>query len=301
MFTYPKIALATLAALVLVARGASAQPAAPDVTDLEFNCMRNVVKHGAKSAYSRLKCVTKCMQGAWKGYVDPAECQPPYGGATATCLVDSVYHRRGVEDKYLLAIRKACDATLKPGRECPACYSAGGDCSQTGAASDWVQNIAGQADSFVPGIFCEVTGADLDEQNCQKSTARGITKYFAAASKCYDKCYLYARRGIGTFDECAPPATDGDTNGCLTAARAKYRAFIDQECHPDGALPECGSTYPDGDQWLTLAGYWLEGNIGRILRVVDARLRDSAGRAATRRLAHRTTRRAASAAIAPSS
>src|SRR6476620_5119257 len=42
MHARPRIALGTVAALVLVARGVWAQPAAPDVTDLEFSCMRNV-------------------------------------------------------------------------------------------------------------------------------------------------------------------------------------------------------------------------------------------------------------------
>ena len=89
--------------------------------------MRNVAKHGAKAAYNRFKCVTKCISAAWKRSVNPSECQPPYGGATSMCLVDSAYHRRGVDDRYPLAIRMACDTTLKPGRECPECYGTGVD------------------------------------------------------------------------------------------------------------------------------------------------------------------------------
>jgi len=261
MVAHLKLMLACTVAGLAMAQGARAQPAAPDVTDLEFSCMHYLAGYGAKFAYARLKCVTKCMQGVWKGYGDPAECSPPYGGATASCMVDSVYNLKGAEDKYRLVILKKCDPVYKPGKDCPECYN-GGDCSETGAASDWVQNVAGQTDSFVPGVFCEGTGAQYTEQTCQRSTAKGVAKYYAAATKCYDKCYLYARRGIGTFAECAPPATDGGTNGCLTAANAKYRAFIDQECHKPGALPECGPfTYPDGTQWLDLTRIWLEGNI----------------------------------------
>jgi len=263
MHARTRVGLGTVAALVLVARGVWAQPATPDVTDLEFSCMRNVAKHGAKAAYNRFKCVTQCVKYAWKGVVDPAECQPPYGGATSVCLVDNAYHRRGVEDKYLLAIRKACDATLKPGRECPTCYSPSNDCSATGAASDWVQREALIADSFVPGVFCEVTGAGADELNCQRSTAKGIAKWLAASTQCYDKCFDNARRGVWQFSDCDVSAPQGGTAGCLNAARAKYAAYIDKECHPAGALPDCPDpdNYPDGDTWIGLADNWIFNDI----------------------------------------
>ena len=81
--------------------------------------------------------------------------------------------------------------------------------------------------------------------------------------QCYDKCFDNARRGVWQFSDCDVSAPQGGTAGCLNAARAKYAAYIDQECHPAGALPDCPDpdNYPDGDTWIGLADNWIFNDI----------------------------------------
>lgn len=146
--------------------------------------------------------------------------------------------RRGQALAYY--VRSACDPTFKPGTQCPGCYD-GGDCTQTGFAGDTVASFENEVDSFVPGVFCERAGAFILEQRCEKTTAKWLGKYAVSAGKCYDKCNANARKGITPFADCAPPAVDSTTAGCLSVAEAKAVYYIDHDCHAPPSIPDgCG-------------------------------------------------------------
>jgi hypothetical protein len=257
--------LAGFVSLALVGT-AAAQPAAPDVTDNEFKCMASASKAGGKFTGGKAKCVSKCLSAFWKddpdGSVTPeSDCLPPYAGATAECVDDTVLDKKGAQDKFRDAILKACDA---PGKECPNCYS-GGDCSTSGEATNRVQTIEGQIDSFVPGVACERAGADSAEQKCMLNTAKVLAKYAAASVKCYDKCFSNGRKGTVDFADCAPPAADPATQECLTKAFDKSSAGVDKKCSlvVPSANPDCGGpdNYADGATWSNLVDIAVNGNV----------------------------------------
>jgi hypothetical protein len=249
-----------------------------------------VNKAGSKFVGAKAKCASKCLQNFWKppeGSINPdTDCLAPYGGATAECVKDTtpIDGLKGAEDKFALSIKKKCDGVTKPGAECPGCYS-GGDCSDSGYATDQVQNIEGQVDSFGPGVFCERAGASKEEQTCQLNTAKTLSKLVGSVNKCYDKCIKNSHKGIGTFGDCLPPASDATTLACIGKADLKAIAGVDKKCAPrcyDGpdvdTLPDtcsvtaggcttdadCGSqanradcsavtdSYPSGAQWVNL-------------------------------------------------
>jgi len=246
---------------VALARGASAQPAPPDVSDAEFKCMANTSKATAKFWGSKTKCVSRCFVHFWDDLVPESDCMPPYGGTTAQCIADAVTFAKGAEDKFAYAIRKQCDAALKPATECPGCYD-GGDCSLTGFAGDQVQNIENQVDSFVPGMFCERADAFILEQRCQLTTAKWVAKYMGLAGKCYDKCNKNARKGLIPFGDCAPPPADVPTAECLMIAEAKTVYYIDHDCHAPPSIPDnCGAPYPTAQEWANLTRIVVDGNV----------------------------------------
>jgi hypothetical protein len=262
MRTLPGVFVSAIVASMVFVRVAAAQPAPPDVTDGEFKCMARTSKAEAKFWTSKLKCVSRCFAGFWDGVFPESDCLPPsYGGASATCIVDSVLHAKGAEDKFALEIRKRCDPTFKLGTECPGCY-AGGDCSAAGFASQQVANFENQVDSFIPGVFCERTGAFILEQRCQRTTAKWLGKYMTYAGKCYDKCYRNARRGLVPFGDCAPPASDVPTAECLLVAEIKTAYYIDHDCHAPPSVPDnCGGPYPTADEWVNLFRIVASGNV----------------------------------------
>src|SRR5262249_41079380 len=131
-------------AIIVLAGTAWAQLYAPPA---EFKCMGKTSKAGSKFMAAKAKCVTKCIQTVGKGIGDPSDCFAPYGGFTLACIADSL---KGVEAKFALAIRGACDPTFKLGPACPACYS-GGDCGPSGGARDPVPDIRKPNESFLSG------------------------------------------------------------------------------------------------------------------------------------------------------
>jgi hypothetical protein len=195
-----RVTLLAGAAVALVAPLALAQP-----TPAEFKCEAAVSKSGAKFVKAKAKCIDKCLTAFWKGDGPESDCLPPsYGGATAFCIFDASEGRRG---QVLAGDPKACDPATKATNDCPECYSSG-DCSASGQATTQVQNIEGQVDSFVPGVACERAGADLDEQKCQKGTAKALSKQVGAVVKCYDKCKAAELKGDVAPGSCDPPASD---------------------------------------------------------------------------------------------
>jgi hypothetical protein len=260
MSTLRCIVVALVAFAAVSARPVSAQPAPPDVNDPEFKCMLSSSKAIGKFWMAKTKCVVKCFAKFWDGDVPETDCMAPYGGLTAVCIRDTVLFTKGAEDKMILAVRKACDPTFKAGTDCPECYS-GSNCSDTGFAGDRTAEVENMVDSFVPGWFCERAGAFYPlEMRCQTTTAKRSAKYVAAATKCYDKCHYLARKGLISFGDCAPPATDPTTQACLAKAAATAAYYIHHDCDPPPASPDnCGGTYPSGEEWVNLARVALEG------------------------------------------
>jgi hypothetical protein len=227
-------------------------------TDAEFKCESKATQASTKFVGSKSKCVQKCLQGFWKGLNPESDCLPPYGGATLACIADPL---KGAEGKFGLAIQKNCDPGLKPTLDCPECYS-GGDCSSAGYATDYVQTIEGQVDSFVPGVGCERAGASPAEQKCQLNTAKALTKETAGVVKCYLKCMANARKGLINVSTCMPPASDPPTSACISGVEGKTILAVNKLCGDIGAAPDnCGSPYPDGANWTNLVDVAISGNI----------------------------------------
>lgn len=243
-----------LGIVALLAGSASAQ-----VTSAEFKCMANASKAGAKFITAKAKCVQKCVNNLWKGAGSPSDCFAPYGGATTACIADP---SKGAEAKFSAAIRKACDPTVKIGADCPECYS-GGDCGPSGEAGDRVANLEGQIDSFFPGLFCEVSPTPfLLEMRCMNTATKGVVKYIAKSTKCYDKCNGLVFKGLIPASACTPPASDPIVAACLSDARDTYVKYIDHDCGPPPASPDgCGSPYPTGTEWLNLVDVMVAGDV----------------------------------------
>lgn len=232
------------------------------LTDAEFKCQAKVSKAAAKFVDKKAKCASKCLQDFWKGkHSNEADCLAPYGGSTAECIDDTVTDKKGAEDKFRDAILKSCDPGTKSNTDCPECYS-GGDCSTSGEATNRVQDIEGQVDSFGPGVFCERAGATKEEQKCQLNTAKTLAKHVKGINKCYDKCFSNARKGKIDEATCAPPASDPATAECVNKADGKSIAKIDKKCADIGASPDnCGGPYPDGASWVNLVDIAITGNV----------------------------------------
>jgi len=233
-------------------------------TDAEFKCEQSTNKAGVKFVGSKSKCVQKCLTNAWKGLNPFSDCSPPsYGGATAECIIGSGL-LKSAEEKFALAIQKACDQTLNPKLDCPECYT-GGDCTiATGEAGARVQNIEGQVDTFVPGVGCEQAGATKEEQKCQQSTAKALTKQVGSLNKCYDKCIANARKGLIPAADCNPPASDLATSTCVGKADTKTILAIDKVCVGDFKADCSGpdsNDYPDGASWTNQVDVAITGNV----------------------------------------
>jgi hypothetical protein len=232
------------------------------LTDAEFKCEQSTNKAGAKFVKNKSKCVSKCLSNAWKGAGSFSDCNPPYGGSTLNPCITEPTFRKGAEEKFEDGIRKACDPSFKVGTDCPECYS-GGNCTQE--ASDRVQNIEGQIDSFVPGVACEQSGADAGEQACQLNTAKVLTKQVASVTKCYAKCETNARKGLITQASCDPPASDPATATCVNTADGKCVAGVNKKCGDVAAIPDCtapnSDDYPNGSAWCNLVDVAITGNI----------------------------------------
>jgi hypothetical protein len=229
--------------IVAVFAGTAGAQYAPNA---EFKCMQKVSKVGAKFLASKSKCVTKCVQSVWKGLVPASECSAPYGPFVAACIGSA-------EAKFGAGIQKACEPGYKPGTACPSCFS-GGDCSLSGEASDRVQNFENQIDEFFPSLFCETTPPPfLLEMRCMVTAAKGVVKYFAKATKCYDKCYGLVQKALVSSSACEPPASEPFTAECLTDTYADYVKYIDHDCGPPPASPDgCSFPYPTATDWIDL-------------------------------------------------
>jgi hypothetical protein len=89
-----------------------------------------------------------------------------------------------------------------------------------------------------------------------------VIKYFAKATKCYDKCYGLVQKGIIPSSSCGPPATDPIIMACLADARVTYIKYIDHDCLPPPAQPDrCGAPYPTATEWVDLMDLMVSGDV----------------------------------------
>jgi hypothetical protein len=256
-----------LLAATVALLGAPVAFAQTPVNDAEFKCQVGATKASVKFVGAKSKCVQKCLAGFWKGtIVSDSDCLPPYGGTTAECIVTNpLKPGKSAEEKFAAAIKKACDAATKVGTDCPECAPYNGDCSDAGFATNQVQNIEGQVDSFVPGVGCERANATKEEQKCQTGTAKALTKQVGAVTKCYDKCKANARKGlIADPATCDPPSGDQATIDCVQKGFDKAALGVDKACAaPAGNKPDCGGPdmYNDGNTWAGLVDIAISGNV----------------------------------------
>ena len=217
--------------------------ASAQLSDAEFKCQASTSKAGAKFVGAKAKCAAKCIANAGKNLNPYSDCFAPYGGATAQCIDDTTLDLKGAEDKFRDAIRKACDPGFKAGTDCPECYS-GGDCSTSGEATNRVQNIEGQVDSFGPGVYCEQPGADALETKCEQSTSKALVKQVGGVDKCYDKCNSNMRKSLIPAGSCNPPVpSDAVTAACIDKVDGKAILAVDKACGGEclGGNGVCGS------------------------------------------------------------
>ena len=250
--------IVTAAALLL-----GAPPAFGQATDAEFKCEQLVDRAEATFFGNKLKCIRRCWEAAWSLAGSSADCVPPYGGATAECIDDTVLGRKGAENKFEAAIKKACDPATNPRADCPECYDAG-DCSSAGFATYEVQFIEGQIDNAYPGVVCE-PGANVGERICMLNVFKAAATETRGVTKCYDKCQATARTGAIPVTNCDPiPVypTDPATLACLASVEARAAASIDKSCALAGNIPDCNATddYPSGTRWAQTIDAALSGN-----------------------------------------
>jgi hypothetical protein len=245
-------AVVQLGIAVVLVEAAAAQQYAPKA---EFKCMQSVAKAGAKFIGSKTKCVGKCFTSVWKGLLPASECDVPYGAFAAGCIASA-------EGKFGAAIRKACDPTINSSAACPQCYS-GGDCGLSGEAGTRVASFENQMDSLFPDLFCETAPTPFHlEIDCMVTAAKGVAKYFAKVTKCYDKCYGLVQKGLAASGVCQPPASEPFTVTCLDDARANYVKFIKHDCGPPPASPDgCGSPYPTAEEWIDMTNTMAGGDV----------------------------------------
>jgi hypothetical protein len=250
----PLLVAGLLAAVAGHAQAQIFEPLAP----LELKCQLAVAKAEAKFVNAKTKCVAHCFYDFWhSGSMSSyADCLPPYGGETATCIDDPL---KGAEARYSGLIAKCA----LPTKDCPECYS-GGDC--TAEAASRPPTVGSEYDPFVPAIYCERSSAMPQEQKCQLNVAKQIAKLVALEHKCYAKCQSNAVKGLNSAEACQPPASDGITQLCIGTAKAKTALAIDKKCDDaevPHSTPECddASTYPNGEAWADVATLWVSGDV----------------------------------------
>jgi hypothetical protein len=206
-------------------------------------CEYGTSKAIAKFVVAKNTCVVRCQANARRGLTPSSDCSPPFGGATLACIADPL---KGAATKAAASIRRVCPA---PGR-CPPCYS-GGDCNLH--ADETVADVESEFDSFVPGIYCEVSTAPTTAK-CADTTAKSLYKLFAGQEKCYDKCFKNEARGIAAPNSCVPPASDLPTQSCLSIVTSRTVASIDKVCAT--ASPACWGGIT-GTQWTDLMSIFV--------------------------------------------
>ncbi len=250
-------AVALTAGLCRIASAAAPLP--PGVTSDEVKCESGTGKALSKFVGSKSSCAQKCLAAARKTSGPYTDCFAPYGGATATCILDPA---KGAEAKAKAAIVKACTT------DCPECYAA----SNCSTGNPFVSTTESLLDLQGPSVYCTENGAGTPsktEAKCEDSTGKSLGKFVAAKSKCYDKCNQSMVKAKIPTGSCNPPIpSDAATATCITTAESKTAAAIDKACSTAGANPACydGSLLrPNtGAGWVALVESIVDGQVPQI-------------------------------------
>ena len=251
------VAMMAIAGIGLVARPALGQP----TTD-EYLCGSNAAKTFARFIVNRSKCVQRCVTHARRTSQLYGDCFAPFGGSTATCILDPVH---GAEARARAGIVSRCAA------DCPECF-APTLCTE-GEPS--VTYVANQLDAFSSAlVYCvEANGgtANHAEAACEDAVSRAVVKLGAARIRCYTRCYagIYARScptcTTGQLPEgsCDPPAIDAATAACIARTEARATAVIDASCSAVGGNPQCyvDIGFDNGATWASFMGSAIDGQV----------------------------------------
>src|SRR5262245_29045930 len=100
-------------------------------------------------------------------------------------------------------------------------------------------------------VAAQVTDPTKEEQKCEATTGKTITKFVGSKSKCISKCFSTARKTMGPYTGCFEPGyTDPTTNACITGslkgAEAKAGAGIAKACAAASSCPACYAAQSGG-------------------------------------------------------
>ena len=220
--------IAAAMALSLLGFGSVTQA---QVTDDESKCQLGTSLAIGKFITNKAKCLTKCEQGARKNANPATDCDPPFAGATATCVQKATTKATGLEQS-------------KCAKDCPECYS-GGDCATDSTTR--VSNAETQVDGLAQLVYCDDSaspdGLNAAEAKCEDTVAKTLSNFAAKKLNCYAKCQKAAHKGTIPAASCTPPASDPKTSECVNKEETKAAFLIDKKCdatvNPSADKPEC--------------------------------------------------------------
>jgi hypothetical protein len=201
----------------------------------EMICQLGTAITLGKFEAKKMSCIASCWGDAFGGG-NPADCVPPYGGATFGCINSAENGTNG-------AIQKKCN------QDCPECYT-GGDCPADRDAR--IAAMEAHVEALAADVFCDDSGSGdgltVSELKCQVVVAKAVTKFGAKKLKCYARCRKLEVSGKIPAGSCTPPAADPKTSECIAKYETKTALIIGGKCLDE---PECGS-YPanDGAAWI---------------------------------------------------
>lgn len=222
-------------------------PALAQTTKDEAKCQDGASLGLAKFAKKKWQCITKCEQRAYRiddpNVLSPAECAPPFGGSTLTCVTD-------------VAEPKASEQfAAKCTKDCPECY-AGGDCLVF--EGDQIAAFEADVDVLRNLVFCdEPDELTAEEFKCQKTVAVQLRNFGFTKMKCLRSCRKKEAAGKAT-GSCDPqdPGLDEKTARCIQRKFDRVVAKIDKKCGggPNTELPQCytDAGYTTGAAWANL-------------------------------------------------
>ncbi len=208
---------------------------------------------GALSKFtgSKSKCASKCLTTARKTSGPYTDCFAPYGGATLTCITDSV---KGAEAKAAAGDRRRRAAprrTPVPRASRPA------PARTTRGNNSFVHGTETTLDAFGPLAYCVEHGGGTPSKTdakCEDGLVKNLVKFAGAKGKCYTKCLSNAFAGKVPAATCVAPATDPATVACVSKAFGKAVAALDKACFVAPAtFPSCyGAGFNTSQDWVNL-------------------------------------------------
>jgi hypothetical protein len=200
-------------------------PAVAIPTKDEAACQQQAARQLGTAALKRIKCLVACDKRALKNKVPAADCLPPYGSKTRTC-VDTVIA------KARIAIDEKCDL------DCPECWS-GGDCAAH--VPSLLSLVETTVDGVVPLVRCDDglsdDGLTKDEAKARQKVAVAIGAYTLGTEKCLATCRAGEASGKIPRGACAGLATT-DPKGLACLIKVADKAFVTLE-NPELDTPEC--------------------------------------------------------------